>query len=178
MNESRLKILVIFLLLVVSLLVLERVGIIPSGIAGPNSVCSDGGDGPNPATPEPLGPANINALGLAEITTVTPDTPAGQALAWGIAQLNLGLAGATEETVREHVAPSLLETMSAAELANMFHASAMNGPYALVGFKDAPADLAVRAAVRLPNNDYIILDVAVEAEAPNRLTRFTIDDSI
>lgn len=178
MNESRLKILVVSLLVVVALLVLERIGVIPSGISMPNSICADGGDGPNPAPPGPLGPANVADLNLAEITAEAPDSPVGRALTWGIAQLNLGLAGATEDTVRERVSPTLLETTSAAELANMFHAGAQNGPYALVGFKDAPSELAARAVVRLPNNDYIIIDATVEAEEPNRLTRFTIDDSI
>ncbi len=178
MNESRLKILAISLLVVVALLVLERTGVIPSGISMPNSVCADGGDGPNAPAPGPLGPENVADLELAEITTQAPDTPVGRALTWGIGQLNLGVAGASEDSVRERVAPSLLETTSAAELADMFHAGSENGPYALVGFKDAPSELSARAVVRLPDNDYIIIDATVEAEEPNRLTRFTIDDSL
>lgn len=181
MSEGRLKVLVVLLLLAVGVLILERTGIVPSGFPYPvdaHSVRPDGGDGPVPPPPGPRGPADMRELGLPVVTTEAPDSPAGRQLVWALAQLNLGLAGAPEDEYRVRFAESQLETLPAGEMRNTIITAAQRGPFALVGFQQPPTDTSLRAVVRLPENDYVVLNIDVESAEPFRISQFTINDTL
>jgi hypothetical protein len=180
MSEGRLKVLVVLLLLAVGVLILERAGIVPSGVPFPGepTLRPDGGDGPPPPAPAPLGPSDMRELGLPVVTTEAPDSAAGRQLAWAIAQLNLGQAGAAEDEYRVRFSESQLETLPAGQMRSTIVTASQRGPFALVGFQQPPTDTSLRAVVRLPENDYVVVHVDVESAEPFRMTQFTINDTL
>ncbi len=165
MNETRLKVLVALLVLVVAGLVAERVGLF------------GGAEAPVVTPPEPAPPVNPRAIGsfpLHELTTSLPDTPAGQQLAWGMHYLNLHGHGLNEDGMREHIAASVLESTAPAQFLNELQDLAQEGPYAFVGHIQPPTPYFIHAAAAVHDHEFVAIVVETEPTPPHRITQFRV----
>lgn len=129
-------------------------------------------DVPEPAPGPALGPTpRISSLGLHEVTGSFPDTPLGTHGAWAVEQLNLQGLALTEETIRAHMAPSVLEDTTASfVVAELNQLSGRNAPYAFVGFLEANTATEMKAVLMTRWGTLQVLNLATEATEPYLLT--------
>lgn len=172
MNESRLKILIAILMVVVVALLLERFGfytVFPD--VEPDSICIDGEQRPEPRD---LPHVPLGTLGLASTGSTLPDSPIGRAASWGMDAINLQRSDLTVAELQERFAPAALERASAETLHGSFVELSGHGPYVLAGLKATTTETRIEGVVLGPKNRVFDFVAAVEEAEPHRLTGFLL----
>jgi pimeloyl-ACP methyl ester carboxylesterase len=104
-----------------------------------------------------------------------PSTPVALQLAWVIERLDPTSPGTTEESVREHFAPSFLAQLSLAEtIETANQITDAYGPVSLAGFVRPPTNTQALILVTSPGGDELLVTIAVEREEPHRITALNV----
>lgn len=176
-----LPLLTVSLLAAVGLLLAERFGAItlPLGTAdgsGEVAACANGDMlcGANEAAAGTPAYVPANQIGLAEATDSIPDSPAGAGLVRGLRWLNLGVDAIADAEFQGSLAPSVLERTPLVDLRRGFGQVASIGPFAVVGYLEAPTPTSIKAVALAHNRQYVQIVADVEPTPPHRITVFHV----
>lgn len=122
-----------------------------------------------PTGAQPTATVAATAPAVVEI----PETPVGERLEAMLDAINQGGQGLTTEVVQEVFSDSVLSEMPAAQLGQALRAFATgDAPLTLTGFYTPPTPTQAVAIVTTRGGTELLLTVAVEQQAPHRMTVF------
>jgi pimeloyl-ACP methyl ester carboxylesterase len=98
------------------------------------------------------------------------DDPLDRQLAWAIAQINGDAATLTEADVTGRITPQFLASYAPEQIIGFLQGFMGGGPYTLQGFTRPPTTTQATALVTGSSGDPFVVEVAVEAQAPHRIT--------
>lgn len=151
-----------------------RLGLLVLSLVTAAAACDGGGaEYSIPVPPSaPVRPVLVppSQIGLARVSADVPETAVGAQLEWVLDTLNVRIDELTDEQVTEHFDPSVLEVVSAADLASELRRLNGRTPYALVGFAEEPTPARLVAVVADGMATYRMVTIEVGAKPEARLT--------
>jgi hypothetical protein len=142
------------------------------------------GDGPRSAIPQPAldrllkpRPATAGAR-IVSPQVAIPRTPAGEQLAWLLAEVNGGSATLTQAEVRSHVSKHFLAEFPADRIVQLLKRSTTaNGPVELTGVVHRASAIWAVAQVTVQAHRKLVIRVRVDAHAQHRIVGLDISDA-